>query len=156
MRPEGPKEADVNYLVRERKFITHMPEVTEGAHEFRMQAVVYRKSSGKKTTGLMIMARAKKSPTGVPRPYPSSALVLDGRFRVRGLNNELWHDNPDGSIVKGWHEHIWINEYEDKFVRSARPKPRDLTIRGLFEWGLRKWNIRLEDAQLKVSHGSKK
>lgn len=156
MRPEGPNKADVDYVIKERKFITHMPEVTERAYEFRMQAVVYRKSFGKKPTGLVLMARVKKSPAGVPRPYPSAALVLNGRFRVRGLNHEIRHDNPDGSVVNGWHEHIWTNQHEDKHVRSARPKPNDLTIRGLFEWALRKWNIRLDQRQLKVSHGGKK
>jgi hypothetical protein len=157
MRSDCPTKAEVDYLVRERKFIREIPKIVEGKTEFRMQAVVYRKSAPRKATGLVIMARAKKSPPGVPRPFPSSALVMTGRFRVRGLNHELWHDNPDTTIVKGWHEHVWMNEFEDRFVVSARPKPKDLTILGMFEWGLRKWNIAVERSQLKVqSHGSKK
>jgi len=30
---------------------------------------------------------------------PSSVLEFYGR-RIRGLNYEMWHDNPDGSRVK--------------------------------------------------------
>jgi hypothetical protein len=156
MRPDGPTKAEVDYLVRERKFIKEIPQIVEGRNEFRMQAVVYRKSAPKKATGIVIMATAKKSPPGLPRPFPSSALVMAGRFRVRGLNHELWHDNPDTTVVKKWHEHIWMNEHADRFVVSARPKPTDLTIMGMFQWGLRKWNIAVEREQLRVQHGSKK
>jgi hypothetical protein len=49
--------------------------------------------------GLVVIAKARPSPPGIPKPMPSSVLEFYGR-RIRGLNYEMWHDNPDGSRVK--------------------------------------------------------
>jgi len=35
-------------------------------------------------------------------------------------------------------------------VIAARPKPHDLSLRGVLEWALRKWNITIRQSQLKV------
>ena len=143
MRPEGPTEAEANYLVKEGKYIKVMPAVLEGENEFRMRAVVFRASTPGLPTGLVLMATAKKSPPGIPRPWPSAALELNGHFRIRGLNYAIRHDCPSGPIIEGWHEHVWTNQYEDHVVINAKPKPRNTSIRGMFEWGLKKWNIKV-------------
>jgi hypothetical protein len=140
MRPNGPTQAEADYLVDEKKYIKAMPEVIDGAREFKMQAQVYSVATGR-PTGLVLMATAKKSPPGLPRPYPSAALELRGHFRIRGINYAIRHDCPTGPIVRGWHEHIWTDEYEDYVIRPARPKPKDTSMRGLFNWGLAKWKI---------------
>jgi hypothetical protein len=143
MRPEGPTEAEADYIVDERKYVKTIPPITEGEREFRMKANVFRVAHPGHPIGLVIVARAKKSPPGVPRPWPSAALELGGHFRIRGLNYAIRHDCPDGPMVDGWHEHIWTNKHEDHVVIKAQPKPRDTSIRGMFEWGLRKWNIKV-------------
>jgi len=157
MRPEGPLAADVDALVKQRKFIKQMPSVIDGNNEYRMKAAVYLQSDPRMPTNLVIMATAQKSPPGIPRPFPSAVLEMAGRFRVRGLNYALWHDCPSGPIVYGWHEHIWSNQYSDHIVIKARPIPRDTSIHGLFNWGLAKWNIRVGAPATKGRrHGRKK
>lgn len=154
MRPEGPTEAEADYVVKERKYIKTMPEIREGDNEFRIKADVFRTSVPGRPTGLVLMARAKKSPPGIPRPFPSAALELNGHFRIRGLNYAIRHDCPSGPIVDGWHEHIWTNLYEDHVVIKAKPKPRDIGIRGMFDWGLKKWNIAVGEPRGK-GHGKR-
>jgi len=118
-------------------------DVIEGQREFRMRANVFRASVPGRPTGLVLVATAKKSPPGIPRPWPSSALELHAHFRIRGLNYAILHDCPSGPSVEGWHEHVWTNEYEDHVVIKATPRPKDTSIRGMFDWGLKKWNIKV-------------
>src|SRR5438552_3153314 len=122
--------------------------VTE-RYEYRIQAEVRKVSNPGEALGLFINARAKRSPSGVPKALPGAALMWRG-YRIRGLNRELWHDNPDGTSIRGWHEHIWTNEARDSQVIAARPRPIDLSLRGILEWGLKKWNIRIKEKQGKV------
>ena len=156
MRPEGPIAADVDALVRERKYIKELPRVVEGHNEYRMKAVVYSRAT-RKPTGAVIMATAQKSPTGIPKWFPSAVLEMNGRFRIRGINHALRHDCPNGPIVYGWHEHIWSNQYQDHVVIKARPAPDNPTMSGLFEWGLKKWNIAVGEPKTKGErHGRTK
>jgi hypothetical protein len=157
MRPEEPTKAEIDYLIKERKVIKRIPPVNGEANAHTMKAFVFKRGNPGNSLGLIIKATAKKAIPGLPRPLPSAALVLLRRdARVRGLNYEQWHDNPDGTKVVGWHEHIWT-EYGDDLVIPARPKPEEITIHGLFKWGLRKWNIAVVEEQLSVnSNGSKK
>jgi hypothetical protein len=148
LSPE-PTRAEVDYLIREKKFIRSMPAMVTDRYEYRVQAEVRKISNPGEALGLVIYARAKRSPSGVPKGLPSAALMWRG-YRIRGLNKELWHDNPEGSTVQGWHEHIWTNEWHDSHVIAARPKPRDLSLRGVLEWAMGKWNITVRQSQLKV------
>jgi hypothetical protein len=108
---------------------------------------VFSKSDrSKPIKGLVVIAKAHKAPAGLPRPWPSAALELGGH-RIRGINYELWHDNPDGSSVRGWHEHIWSPVDQDACVIPARPEPKDMSLIGLFRWGLSKWNIEVLEEQ---------
>jgi hypothetical protein len=142
---------DVDYLVSKAKFIRTIPvlPVYDPSRTVTIiQAEVLEKAKSKKALkGLIIMAKARHSPTGIPKPLPSSALVWYSR-RIRGLNYELWHDNPDGSIVRGWHEHLWSPEQGDEHVVAARPEPTRRGLLDVFRWGLKKWNIEvLEDQE---------
>ena len=96
--------------------------------------------------GLVVIAKARHAPPGVPHPPPSCALEWYGR-RIRGLNYELFHDNPDGSIVRGWHEHIWSPKELDAHVVQARPEPTRKTLLDVLRWGLKKWNIAVLEEQ---------
>lgn len=153
MRPEGPTQAEADDFAKRKKYIKFMPQVVEGEREFRIKANVFSNSEPGKVE-LVILATAKKSPPGVPRPWPSSVLELAGRFRIRGLNYAIRHDCPSGPIVNGWHEHLWTNHYGDHVVIKAKPNPDDTSIKGVFEWGLKKWNIKVGEPLLRgTRHG---
>ncbi len=96
--------------------------------------------------GLVVMAKLHQAPLGLPRPTPSAALEWNGK-RIRGINYELRHDNPDGTIVKGWHEHVWSPSEQDHRVIPANPAPKDRTLLGILQWGLEKWNIEVREQQ---------
>jgi hypothetical protein len=95
------------------------------------------------------MAKVNPSPTGVPAPPPSAVLEWYGK-RIRGLNLELWHDNPDGSIVKGWHDHHWSPQEQDSYVVSAKPVPNRKGLIEILKWGLQRWNIGIQNEQLEL------
>lgn len=99
-------KADVDYSVAATKFITVVP----GPRLYKPQSsavtiirahVFKRSEPTKPIPGRVVMAKARSAPSGIPKPTPSSCLEWYGK-RIRGLNYELWHDNPDGSVVKGW------------------------------------------------------
>jgi hypothetical protein len=143
--PDRFDKAEVDYLVAAAKFIRFTPKITfidaKRQTGWRIQAEVFKKSEpGKPIKGLVVMAKANQAPAPLPHPKPSAALEWYGK-RIRGLNHEQWHDNPDGSIVKGWHEHIWSPRYQDSYVVEARPIPTRFGLENLFQWGLEKWNI---------------
>jgi hypothetical protein len=96
--------------------------------------------------GLIVIAKAHQAPTGLPHPTPSVALLWYGK-RIRGLNREMRHDNPNGTIIRGWHEHLWSPLEEDACVIQAQPEPKDRSLLGILQWGLHKWNMEVEQKQ---------
>ena len=96
--------------------------------------------------GLVVKAKLHQAPIGLPRLTPSAALEWYEQ-RIRGINYELWHDNPDGTIIKGWHEHIWSPDEQDHRVVAARPELRRKDLLGVLKWGLKKWNIEVRKEQ---------
>ena len=92
--------------------------------------------------GLVLLARMRRSLSGLPRNLPGASLLLYGK-RIRGIDYEQWHDNPDGKRIRGWHEHIWSAADEDANVIVARPKLQGTTLDDVFKWGLKKWNIEI-------------
>ena len=139
----------MDYLVATPKFIRAVPPLQPSGSPpvvIRVHTLVFKTSEPNRPIGgLVVMAKARQAPSGVPKPPPSSALEWFGK-RIRGLDYEVWHDNPDGSIVKGWHEHVWSPEYQDAYVVLARPKLKHKGLLDIFAWSLKKWNIKvLED-----------
>lgn len=137
-------KADVDYLVAAPKFIKEIPNrqflnvsLQTG---WIIRAQVFSKAESRPVKGLVVIGTAHQAPVGLPRPTPSSALEWYGQ-RIRGLNYELWHDNPDGTDVRGWHEHVWSPTETDHRVIPARPEPKDRTLLGVLKWGLKRWNI---------------
>ena len=138
----------MEYLLAAAKSIRSAPSHKQHSP---VRVEVFRKSTpNNPVRGLIVTARVRHPPSGLPKPYPSAALEWHG-IRIRGLNYEIWHDNPDGGIVRGWHEHIWSLEHGDKFVIPARPEPKNKTMLGILKWGLEKWNIAVLEQQLEVS-----
>jgi len=148
VEPERFTKAEADYLVDTAKFVRVIPDIQSvRASGWRVQANVYRKSEPRNPIkGLVVMAKAHRAPPGLPHPTPSAALEWYGK-RIRGLNYELWHDNPDGTVVKGWHEHVWSPREQDSHVVSARPEPTRKGLLDILKWGLRKWNIAVLEEQ---------
>jgi hypothetical protein len=147
-------KAEVEYLVAAPKFIRVVPATRlyrpQSAAVTIIHAAVFKKSEpNNPVPGLIVMAKAREAPPGIPKPTPSAAPEWYGK-RVRGLNYELWHDNPDGSIVKGWHEHIWSPGDQDSYVVPARPEITRRALLDVLKWGLEKWNIEVLEKQLEV------
>jgi hypothetical protein len=154
LAPERFTKGAADYLVSVPKFIRVIPAFpssgSPSSNVIIIESGVFKKSNpGTPIGGLVVMAKARQAPTGIPKPNPSSALMWYGK-RIRGLNYELWHDNPDGSIVKGWHEHLWSPEDEDAYVISARPKPTRRGLLDIFKWSLKRWNIEVLEKQQEV------
>jgi hypothetical protein len=143
-------EAEVEYLVKARKFIAAIPDVDKEENQFAMSARVYKKDDPTwQIGGLLVRARVAVPLPGLPRQIPSCALQWHG-IRIRCVNFEMRHTNPDGSIVTGWHEHIWNDEDEADRVISASPEITKPDLKAIFRWGLRKWNIEVKEEQLEV------
>lgn len=121
MNPRFTK-ARVDFLVAAKKFIKAIPlPPKESPAEFRIQAQVFKKAEpNDPEPGLIVIARVAKHLPGTVRHRPSTTLVWHG-IRIRGIDYEIWHDNPNGTVVKGWHEHLWSLEEGDAYARPARP-----------------------------------
>ena len=64
-------------------------------------------------------------------------------IRIRGINPKRGHRRPDGKIIKGWHEHIWKEGYDDSWGVPLRdksfgefPEPQEV-----IDFSLKRWNI---------------
>ena len=144
-------KAEADYLVAAPKFIWVIPR-----HQFLdrtrktgwlIQSLVFDAANPKEPIkGLVVKARLHQAPIGLPRLSPSAALEWYAK-RIRGINYELRHDNPDGTFIRGWHEHVWCPDEQDQRVIAARPEPRRKDLLGLLKWGLKKWNIEVRREQ---------
>ncbi len=113
--------------------------------------IFYKSDRSKPIRALVVMAKAHQAPSPLPHPKPSSALMWYSK-RIRGLNHEVRHDNPDGTSVRGWHEHLWSPKHEDALVIAARPEPTRRELKDILKWGLDKWNIEVEGEQRELGN----
>jgi hypothetical protein len=141
-------EDEVDYLVAAQKYIVVIPPIRQdfGGWSIIAAEVRRRDDINPVAGGLEIRARTKNSFPGTPRGLPSCSLIWHG-CRIRGIDYEVRHDNPDGKSIRGWHEHIWTDENEDAVVVNARPAVVRPDLRGVFTWGLRKWKINVRQTQ---------
>jgi hypothetical protein len=137
---------EVDKLVREPKYIKEIPTPRDKGSYFEIRIPVYRRSDKRApVAALEVTARQRKSISGAPKPLPSVALEWKG-MRIRGIDREAVHDNPDGTQVFGWHEHEWSEEVGDSAVIPAK-EPRHKDMRGILSSGLKKWNIEVQKEQ---------
>jgi hypothetical protein len=147
LAPKPSTTGEVDYLVGLPKVIKFIPKAVrldrENHKGWEINARVFDKAKiAKPIPGLVVKAKAHEAPSGLPHPPPSAALEWFGK-RIRGINYELWHDNPDGSSVRGWHEHLWSPGEQDAHVVLARPEPTKKQLLDILKWGLSKWNIEI-------------
>src|ERR1700733_9268357 len=106
-------KAEVESLVRGQKCITGIPKAAQRDNYWIIEAPVYSTSDLlRPIPSLVVSARVINPISGLPRNLPSVALVWKGH-RIRGIDRNVRHDNPDGSTVDGWHEHQWSEEWAD-------------------------------------------
>src|SRR5437667_205076 len=120
MQPCPFKQADVDYLLKDSKLIIGIPKQKLIDNLWVMEAQVYKASQpNSPIKGLYVQSRVAKKLAGLPSPTPSAALVYKG-LRIRGIDRNVRHDNPDGSHVAGWHEHRWSAEHHDSWVYAIK------------------------------------
>lgn len=141
-------KADVEYLVDEEKFIKDIPPRGIDGNYLVISSPVYRKGEAQPIKALVLLARVAMPIPGLPGALPSVALTWHGH-RIRGIDRENRHDNPDGSTVFGWHEHLWSVEFMDSLVRGC-PEPKHKDMQGILKEGLKRWNIRVVKEQLEL------
>ncbi len=142
--------AEIDYILKAAKFIFAVPNFEEQDGWIILRARVYKKDEPNWSAGsLSIHARVAKRPPGLPSQLPSCCLQWHG-IRIRCVDREARHDNPDGTYVKGWHEHIWDDRNQDDRVIAAHPIVSHPSLRGIFQWGLDKWKIEVREKQLEV------
>lgn len=142
-------KAEVDYLVKEPKFIKEVPAPTDFGTYWRIQAQVYRKSDNSPVKGLLVIAKVEKPLPGLSnKGRVSAALEWKGK-RIRGIDKEQRHDNPDGSVVYGWHDHHYSPQYLDSLVVPC-PEPQHKDLRGLIEFAMARWNIEIQKEQLRL------
>lgn len=141
---------EVDYLVDEQKFIKEMPKIVQHGNYLIMRTQVFRKMNRAlvPVNGLYVISRVAVAIPGIPSAIPTVSLEWAGR-RIRGIDKETRHDNPDGGTVYGWHSHTWSPEYEDACVVSTQ-EPKHKDMRGIFKAGLKKWNISIVTEQMEV------
>jgi hypothetical protein len=138
------RQADVDYLLRARKYISSIPTIHENEFEYSIKANVKRIDDPGRELGLTVLAHVKRPLPGLPRNFPACALQWHG-YRIRGVNWHVYFENDDGTIIKGWHEHIWHDKERDGCVIEAIPPVGQPTLLKLFEWGLSQWKIEVRE-----------
>src|SRR5579872_837887 len=142
-------KSKVDYLVDEEKFIKDIPPRRPDGNYLVIASPVYRKGKASlPIKSLVVLARVAMPIPGLPGALPSVTLNWHGH-RIRGIDRETRHDNPDGSYILGWHEHLWSPQYGDSLVRSA-PEPKHKDMLGILEEGLQRWNIKVLKQQLEL------
>src|SRR5450755_4729616 len=139
-------KAEVDSLILGPKCISGIPKAERKENYWVMEIPVYLKTDLRRPfPSLVIVARVIHPLSGLPRNLPSVAIELKGH-RIRGIDRNIRHDNPDGSRVKGWHEHLWSEEHgDDVVIATKEPKHKDL--KGVLKTALKKWDISIREEQ---------
>jgi hypothetical protein len=147
-------EYEVRQLLEARKFVFRVLQdniATESDSDSEKHIVyhVRRIDAPRKDIRLRLCARIPPSLSGVgPKGTPGVALQWQGKI-IRKVDYALRHDSLRHGVsvghVKGWHEHIWTDEDEGRYVVQADPLIKKFDIRSLIRWAAQKWNIELEE-----------
>jgi hypothetical protein len=95
---------------------------------------------------LQLIARLERNIPGIaPRPKPGISLRWKGHYRIRQISHALRHDCllngvPNGH-VKGWHEKIWTNTDEDKFIVDVNHEIGNTDLMTMIRFCCERWNI---------------
>jgi hypothetical protein len=141
-------EYEAGQLLLARKFISRALQdnlQSPGDAERHVVYDVRRRDMPNKDLRLRLYARLPASVAGIrPNALPGASLQWKGK-NIRKVDYALRHDSirygASAGVVRGWHEHIWTDEDEGKYIIAASPNPGKCDVRSLVRWACKKWNI---------------
>jgi hypothetical protein len=144
-------EYEVHQLIAARKFVNRVVQDNVQEQTDFEKKIVYdirRKDMPKKNISLQLTARlAPPLSASGAKAIPGVSLRWKGKT-IRKIDYALRHDSIRYGVsaghLSGWHEHIWTDEDEDRYVIAANPPVKARDIRSLVRWAAEKWNIDLE------------
>jgi hypothetical protein len=140
----GPTKAEADALVALPKFMKRKPIERLINATARMKSDYIYDSSGRQI-GLTIDVHISDPQN--PGDTVSAALIWRG-CPIRRIDWKVEELFADGTVVPGWHEHLWDDELEDRIGRPFRP-PLDGWdhLEGMFICICQHWNITLVSRQ---------
>jgi hypothetical protein len=155
-------EYEVSQLIAARKFVARvMQDNTRGDPDPQVERrIIYdvrRRDYPAKDIRLRLFARLSPSLPGIGiKSTPGVALQWRGK-NIRKLDRALRHDNIQYGvvigIVRGWHEHIWTDEDQGRYIEAADPPVKQTDMKSVIRWCAEKWNIELEEIEQLVLGG---
>jgi len=146
-------EYDVRQLIAARKFVAkimqdNVQSETDPRKERRIVYAIRRRDTPNRDISLRLIARLSPSVPGVGlKSLPGIALQWKGKIIRKldwALRHDTWRDGVVVGFVRGWHEHIWTDEDEDRHIVEADPPIKRTDMRSLVRYCADKWNIGLE------------
>ena len=137
----GPSKSDADALVALPKYIKRMPPVRERTGSRRIKTRSVYDSSGR-PTGLMVDAHVSMPrQRGRHGEVPQVSLVWRN-VSIRCIDWEVRHTFADGTVVVGWHEHLWDDTHRREAGRRFDPPlGSSATLEQLFVCACQHWNI---------------
>jgi len=156
-------EAEVDYLLKARKFIGGLIKDSTRDPDSKIPEVVYRVrrfDRPEEDIRLKLSARPRKSVirTGSAKLRPSAALLWHGK-RIRGIDHKIVHPKIENGLmvgeVRGWHEHQWTDIDGDDFVIDVNGPMRNVQedFRSVLRFCMERWRIEVRDRDRQQSLG---
>lgn len=142
-----PSKRDAEALVALPKYIRRMPRTRLRHGSQRLKTDKVYDSSGR-ATGLTVDAHVS-FPQGRGRhgETPQVSLVWR-RESIRCIDWERRRPFADGTVVEGWHEHLWDDTHgRDVGTRFSPPLARAADLEEMFVCACQHWNIEIRTRQ---------
>lgn len=95
--------------------------------------------------GLKLMFYATKR--DIPSPLPRFCYSLDNQ-RIRGIDWHFFRPGGDGSVVKGWHEHVFTDKHQDNFIVPSSFDHLHIPQSKHIDFVLSRWKIDISQYKL--------
>jgi hypothetical protein len=153
-------EADVNYLLKARKFIHSVVRDTTDNPDAPILEIIYRvrrlDRPDDDITLRLSARRAKPVLATMPRPRPSAALLWHGQ-RIRGIDYKIAHSVIKHRVIvgkiRGWHEHRWTTEDggSPAFDVNKAMQNEQEDFKSILRFCMKRWRIEVgEDDQQQI------
>jgi hypothetical protein len=122
--------------------------------EKRIYYEIRFKDMREKPADLRFFARLEQGLSGVrPLPKPGMSLWLLNS-RIRGINWNMRHENMLNGVkiapVREWHEKLWTDIDEDKYIVDINDEVRNTDLRSMIRFACERWNIDIEEKQIQI------
>ena len=151
----APSQRDADAIVALPKYIPRMPRVRLINRDLRLELRRIYDSAGNQLPGLVVDAHAP--PPGTHRgETPRVSLTWRG-VSIRCIDWEVRHEFADGSVVEGWHEHLWDDRHERNVGCPFDPPGISCDLESVFICACQHWNITImsrQDQHLRLVEGT--